>query len=70
MAKTLKIVFDIGGVRTSTFSLADPKDDITKSAVQTAATTMLAKDFVLSGGSLATDVKDAYIENYERIELA
>jgi len=70
MAKTLKIVFDFDGIKTATFSIADPKDDITKAAVKAATDTMVAKDFVLSGGSLATGVKDAYIENYERIELA
>ena len=70
MAKTLKIVFNLKDTKTTTYSLPDPKDDITKNAVQTAAETMLAKKFVLSGGTLATDIKDAYIANVERIELA
>ena len=48
MAKTLKIVFDLKGTKTTTFSLPDPKDDITKDAVQTAAAAMIAKNFVLS----------------------
>ena len=37
--------------------------------VQTAAAAMIAKNFVLSGGTLAPDVKDAYIASVERIEL-
>ena len=69
MAKTLKIVFNLKDTNTATYSLPDPKDDITKDAVQTAAAAMIAKNFVLSGGTLATDVKDAYISNVERIEL-
>ena len=68
MAKTLKIVFNLKDTKTATYSLPDPKDDITKDAVQTAAAAMIAKNFVLSGGTLATDVKDAYISNVERIE--
>ena len=69
MAKTLKIVFNLKDTKTATYSLPDPKDSITKNEVQTAAETMLAKKFVLSGGTLATDIKDAYIANVERIEL-
>ncbi|WP_294159340.1 DUF2922 domain-containing protein [uncultured Selenomonas sp.] len=70
MAKVLKIVFDLKDDKTATYSLADPKDGLTKNEVQTATTAMLAKDFVLSGGTLATGVKDAYIQQNERIELA
>lgn len=70
MAKTLKIVFDLGDDKTATYSLADPKDGLTKAAVETATSAMIAKSFVRSGGSLAQDVKDAYIANVERIELA
>ena len=69
MAKTLKIVFDLKGTKTTTYSIPDPKDGLTKDAVQTAAAAMIAKNFVLSGGTLATDVQDAYIASVERIEL-
>ena len=70
MAKTLKIVFNLKDTKTATHSLPDPKDGLTKDEVRTAAAAMVAKDFVLSGGTLATDIKDAYISNVERIELA
>ena len=70
MAKTLKIVFDLKDAKTATYSLPDPKDGLTKAEVQTATEAMLAKEFVLSGGTLATGVKDAYIQQNERIELA
>ncbi|MDD6698216.1 MAG: DUF2922 domain-containing protein [Veillonellaceae bacterium] len=70
MAKTLKIVLALKDQKTSTFSLADPKDGLTKAAVTAATDEMIAKNFVLAGGSGATGVKDAYISNVERIELA
>ena len=70
MAKTLKIVFDLDGAKTTTYSLPDPKDGLTKTEVQSATGMMISKDFVQSGGTLATGVKDAYISNVERIELA
>ena len=70
MAKTLKIVFDVDGIKTATYNVPDPKDGLTKAAVKTATDTMIAKKFVLTGGSLATGVKDAYINSVERIELA
>ena len=70
MAKVLKIVFDLKDDKTATYSIPDPKDGLTKNEVQTAASAMIAKDFVLSGGTLAQNVKDAYIQQNERIELA
>ena len=70
MAKTLKVVFDLKDGKTSTYSLADPKDGLTKAEVETATGAMLADEFVLAGGTLATGVKDAYISSVERIELA
>ena len=69
MAKTLKIVFNLKDTKTATYSIPDPTDGLTKDEVRTAAAAMVAKDFVLSGGTLATDIKDAYIANVERIEL-
>jgi len=70
MAKTLKIVLALKEQKTATYSVPDPKDGLTKAEVKAATDEMLAKDFVLSGGSGATGVKDAYISSVERIELA
>ena len=70
MAKTLKIVFNLKDQKTSTISLADPKDGLTKAEVQAAADDILAKNFILSGGSAATSVKEFYIQSSDRIELA
>ena len=70
MSKTLKIVFNLKDQKTSTISIADPKDGLTKAAVQTATDAMIAKDFIRSRGFGAVDVKDAYIQQEDRIELA
>lgn len=61
MAKTLKIVFNLKNKKTATYSIPDPKDGLTKAAVQTATDAMIAKDFIRSRGFGAVDVKDAYI---------
>ena len=70
MSKTLKIVFNLKDQKTSTISIADPKDGLTKAAVQTATDAMIAKDFIRSRGFGAVDVKDAYLQQEDRIELA
>ena len=70
MAKTLKIVFNLQDAKTKTYSIADPKDGLTAAEVETAADEMRTKEFVLSGGVTASELKDAYIQNVERIELA
>lgn len=70
MAKTLKIVFDYDGIKTSTYNIADPKDGLTKAEVQTAADEMVAKDFLRVSGFAATGVKEFYIQSSDRVELA
>lgn len=70
MAKTLKIVFTMKDQKTSTLSVADPKDGLTKAEVTAATDAMIAKDFIRSRGFGATAVKDAYIQQEDRIELA
>ena len=70
MAKTLKIVFHLKDQKTSMLSIADPKDGLTKAEVQAAADEIIAKDFILAGGSAATSVKEFYIQSSDRIERA
>ena len=43
MAKSLKMVFAVGDAKTATFSLAEPKDGLTKAEVQTALDEMVEK---------------------------
>ncbi len=70
MSKTLKIVFTLKDQKTSTISIADPKDGLTKAEVQTAADDMIAKDFIRANGFAATGVKEFYIQSSDRVELA
>ena len=70
MSKTLKIVFTLKDQKTSTISIADPKDGLTKAEVQTAVDEMVAKDFLRVSGFAATGVKEFYIQSSDRVELA
>lgn len=63
MAKSLKMVFAVGDAKTTTLSLAEPKDGLTKAEVQTALDEMVAKQAI-------TGVKDFYVLSSERSELA
>ena len=70
MAKSLKMVFAVGDAKTTTLSLAEPKDGLTKAEVQTAVDEMVAKKAVVIGSAAATGVKEFYVQNAERVELA
>ena len=68
--KTLKMVFtlEVGG--NLTYSLNDPKEGLTQAEVKTVMQKMLDKGAVVSGEDVATAIKDAYIYDASRIELA
>ena len=70
MAKSLKMVFAVGDAKTTTLSLAEPKDVLTKAEVQTALDEMVAKQAITVGGAPITGVKDFYVLSSERSELA
>lgn len=70
MAKSLKMVFAVGAAKTTTLSLAEPKDGLTKAEVQTALDEMVAKQAITVGGAPITGVKDFYVLSSERSELA
>ena len=70
MAKSLKMVFAVGDAKTTTLSLAEPKDGLTKAEVQTALDEMVAKQAIMVGGAAITGVKDFYVLSSERSELA
>ena len=68
--KTLKMVFALEAGGTLTYSLNDPKEGLTKAAVQGVMQQMVDKQAVVSAGSFATGIKDAYIYDASREELA
>ena len=68
--KTLKMVFTLDNDKTSTFSLLAPKTGLTLAEVMEVSEAMLAKEALVVGGSPIAELKDCYIESYERVELA
>ena len=68
--KTLKMVFTLEAGGNLTYSLNDPKEGLTQAEVKTVMQKMLDKDAVVSGEDVATAIKDAYIYDASRVELA
>ena len=67
--RTLKMIFDLGNNKTTTVSLADPKDDLTRAAVETVGASMVTKQAVIVGGSAITALSDCYIWETNKEEL-
>ena len=70
MTSTLKMVFSLDNDKTTTFSLLSPKTGLTLAEVTEVGESLLAKEALIVGGSPIAALKDAYIERYERVELA
>ena len=70
MTTTLKMVFNLENGKNTTFSLLSPKNELTMTEVTDVGDTMVAKEALIVGDSPITGLKDAYIERYERVELA
>ena len=68
--KSLKIVFTLEAGANITYTLQNPKAGLTKEAVLEVMQQMLDKQAVISGESLANGIKDAYIYESNRQELA
>ena len=67
--KTLKMVFALEAGGSVTYSLNDPKEGLTRTAVEGVMQQMLDKQAVVSGGETASAIKDAYIYDASRVEL-
>lgn len=70
MKQVLKMILLLSNGKTVTYSLADPKEGLTRAEVQAVLEEMAQKDAVVVGDATATGVKDAYIQGTERRELA
>ncbi len=70
MKSVLKMVLTLSDGKSVTYSLADPKDGLTGAEVEAALQEMIAKDAVTVGTASAVAVKDAYIQDTDRRELA
>ena len=69
MKATLMIVLNLENNKTTTISIPDPHEDVTKAEVVTAAEKIVAKKAIHAGGNLATSFKRAYIRTIEEKEL-
>lgn len=67
--KTLKMVFTLEAGANVTYTLQDPKADLTLAGVKSVMQEMIDKKAVANGDALATGIKDAYIYESSRQEL-
>ena len=70
MSKVLRMTFSLSDSKTVSFSLADPKDGLTKAEVEAAMDDMLTKQAVIVDGVQPSAIKGAVIKNTEEIALA
>ena len=68
--KTLKMVFTLEAGGNITYSLNDPKEGLTQAEVKAVMQQMIDKGAVVSGEETASAIKDAYIYDAIRQELA
>lgn len=70
MATSLKMIYKLGDTdKTVTWSIPDPKANLTKAAVLAASTEVIAKSAIKVDDDVASTLKDAYIYTTERTEL-
>jgi hypothetical protein len=69
MAKALKMIFQLDGSKTVTCSLADPKDDLTKAAVEGVMQDMITKKALVVKGVSPTAIKEAVIMSTDKTPL-
>ena len=69
MKATLMIELNLENNKTTTISIPDPRDDVAKADVVTAAEEIVAKKAISAGGSPATSFKRAYVRTIEEKEL-
>jgi hypothetical protein len=70
MSKVLRMVFQLEGTKTVTYSLADPKDGLKKADVAAVMDNMIARKAVLVRGVAPKTVKEIVVRSTEETELA
>lgn len=65
----LYMVFGLANGRDMTISILNPKDDLTANDVKSFMMSALSKQALMYGGSLATDIKDAYLRSVDTTDL-
>ena len=69
MAKTLKMTFTLENGRTSTISLAQPKDDLAREDVEPVMQSIVDKKAILVGLAKPTEIKGAIVEEVNRTQI-
>ena len=69
MKETLLIEFTVENGKNTTISIPDPRSDVSKADVVTAAEEIVAKKAVLSAGNPVTAFKRAYVRTIQETEL-
>ena len=70
MKGVLKVVVSLTNNKSITYSLADPKEGLTKAEVQAVVKAMMDKRAVSMKDAVLTGMKDAYIQESDRRALA
>lgn len=70
MTRVLKIIINLAGGKTFTWSLADPKSNLAKAQVETLINDMIAESAILYNGVAAESMKDAYVYETNKVDLA
>lgn len=65
MAKSLKMVFDLGGNKTVTWTLDAPKAGLTKSEVETAMQAAIDTQAIVVQGVSPVGIKKVYLHSVE-----
>jgi Protein of unknown function (DUF2922). len=70
MSQKLQMTFVLAGGKTFTFSLANPKSDLTKAEVTTVMTQIIDKKAVLTTSGYPLGIKETLIRSTEETALA
>lgn len=67
--KTLQIIFKVGDAKEMTFSLIEPKDELTKAEVEAWTSKVVEKQAIVDGGAPVTGVKDFFVKEVTFTQL-
>jgi len=70
MNRGLKIIMNLPGGKTLTWSLADPKSGLTKTEVETLINDMITRSAILVAGVEPESFKSAYVYETNKVDLA
>jgi len=70
MTKKLQMVFTLDSGKTLTYSLADPKDGLTKVEVEAAMQAVIDKKAIMSSNGIPVKIKEASIKSTDEVALA